>query len=370
MKKNGKYSQSIFLHETGSNNLLLHLSIPDPYILNTMKVPPFYIQLVKSWYACKDDKHYDVTSSRQLREQILWGNANVRFKGKMLWYKNWIASNIVYVNDVFDEHGVFNEEALFRKIKDKANIMSEMHMLKNAIPGVWKLSLLSDPCKLHVKPCRMPILHIDGKMITIDTLQSSKTIYVKLVYPNKKIQCTQVYWREIFQEKNIVWTNVYIGNLKNVLEQKIVAFNFKLLHNIVATPHKLYRWKIFDNSLCHLCFSEGTLEHMMLRCCYFDMYYEKVKYVLKQLGYANTSVNMYTLICGHKPNVKEYKNLNLILNIIFYNVYKCWVKINIDRNYIDPLRSLCYELNVRCNTKTYCNDTFITFKDCITQLIV
>ncbi len=100
------------------------------------------------------------------------------------------------------------------------------------------------------------------------------------------------------------------------------------------------------------------------------LYYEKVKYVLKQLGYANTSVNMYTLICGHKPNVKEYKNLNLNLNIIFYNVYKCWVKINIDRNYIDPLRALCYELNVRCNTKTYCNDTFITFKDCITQLIV
>ena len=70
-----------------------------------------------------------------------------------------LKSNVVsnedeYVNDVFDEHGVFNEEALFRKIKDKANIMSEMHMLKNAIPGVWKLSLLSDPCKLHVKPCQ------------------------------------------------------------------------------------------------------------------------------------------------------------------------------------------------------------------------
>ena len=165
----------------------------------------------------------------------------------------------------------------------------------------------------------------------------------------------------MFKDINIIWKNVYREKLKNVQEGRIVTFNFKVLNNILATPHKLWRWKICDTNICHLCFSEGNLEHMMIKCPYFSEYYEYVKSVLKRLGYENVKLDMYSLVCGHKPNVTEYKLLNLILNIVFFNVYKCWVKIKINRVYLNPIEMLKKECRLRKITTLYSNLVFIAF---------
>jgi len=355
-----------YMNETGSKNLLFHLKCqPEPYILEKMNIPVYYMHLLKSWHACKPKKEPDLTSTRVLREQIIWCNDKIRFKGKMLWFKGWINSGIVYINDVVDELGNFKEQGLFAILKNKTNIMSEMHMLKNAIPTDWKLHMQHDPCKLYVKPLLTPTLYINGKLVNIDAIDSSRQVYFWLVTLNKRVPCTQLYWREMFQDKNIIWTNVYKEKLKNVSEQKIVAFNFKLLHNIIATPHKLYKWKVIESNTCHLCFNEGTLEHMMLKCPYFCKYYEHVKLAFNEIGYENVNIDMYTLICGYKPDIVEYNTINLILNIVFFNVYKCWIKVKIDRQYTDPIQNLYYELNNRCQTKAYCNDLFHQFTNII-----
>jgi len=361
--ENWKVLPRHYIEKAGS--LLLHLeSCPDKQILHI--IPPYYADIIKAWYACKGRTHIDTTgnSARVIREQIIWGNQNITYKGKKLWFKAWINSNVIYVNDIFDENGVFNEVYLYGCIKDKTNLIAELYMLKNAIKQEWKQSLSEDPCKLWIKACTKPCLVIKNKLIEIDAL-SSKTVYWCLVNKYKKHSSAEVYWREIFNGKNILWTNVYNEKLKNVSEQKIVAFNFKLLNNVIATPHKLFKWKIIESNTCHLCFCEGTLEHMMLKCSYFSNYYEYVKLALNQIGYENVNLDMYTLICGHKPDIVEYNAINLILNIVFFNVYKCWVKVKIDRKYINPIHNLYYELNNRCQTKTYCNNLFCKFRNII-----
>ena len=92
--------------------------------------------------------------------------------------------------------------------------------------------------------------------------------------------------------------NVNIVTPCNDNEQKIVAFNFKVLNNIFATSYKLRKWKLIDSDICHLCFATGNLEHMMLNCPYFEMYYSTVIHVFEHLGYSNIKTDVYTLICG------------------------------------------------------------------------
>jgi hypothetical protein len=87
---------------------------------------------------------------------------------------------------VFNETGIFKEEALFKQIKDKTNIIAEVHMLKNAIPTQWKLKIAKDPCRLYVKPAIMPKLYIYGKSVDVNAIQSSRTIYLWLMQINKK----------------------------------------------------------------------------------------------------------------------------------------------------------------------------------------
>ena len=40
------------------------------------------------------------TFNREIRNQNIWGNKYIKFNNKSLIYKNWIDSNLLYVNDI------------------------------------------------------------------------------------------------------------------------------------------------------------------------------------------------------------------------------------------------------------------------------
>jgi len=186
-------------------------------------------------------------------------------------------------------------------------------------------------------------------------VKSSKEVYQVLVDIHKKPPSTRALSKNVFSCKNLIWSNVYIERLCLVKEEKLVAFNFKILNDILATPAKLCKWKMIDSDVCHLCFSTGSLEHMMLKCPYFEEYYKTVLHIFDLLGYGNVNNDLYTLVCGYKPATHIYHAVNMLLNIIFFTVYKCWVRIKIDRKYVDSLVILYYDLSLRCNSEMYDN---------------
>ena len=48
---------------------------------------------------------------------------------------------------------------------------------------------------------------------------------------------------------------------------KITMFQYKIIHNILATKMSLFRAKISDNDVCPQCLAEAhSLNHMFLRC--------------------------------------------------------------------------------------------------------
>ena len=139
---------------------------------------------------------------------------------------------------------------------------------------------------------------------------------------------------------------------KHTKEQKIVVFNFKILNNILAVPLNLFRWKIYDNPLCHMCFSIGSVEHTILECSYFTMYYKIVKDIFTFMNLENINFNISTLICGYKYEDTDYLYVNQLLCIIYFTVYKINVQFRNGKRY-EPLEILKSELSCRLNTKTY-----------------
>lgn len=47
---------------------------------------------------------------------------------------NWIRSIIIYINELIDENGQIDEKIIRRKLKIKQNWISEISILKKAIP--------------------------------------------------------------------------------------------------------------------------------------------------------------------------------------------------------------------------------------------
>ena len=107
-----------------------------------------------------------------------------------------------------------------------------------------------------------------------------------------------------------------------------------------------------ESDLCYMCFSTGTLEHMMIKCCYFTQYLSILKQVFSALGYGNLVFNLKTLVCGYKISFKEYTEVNLLLCLIFFVIYKCWLIIYTERKYLNPIQLLVSEIEIRKKLET------------------
>ena len=60
------------------------------------------------------------TNFREIRNQNIWGNKYIKFNNKSLIdKKNWIDSNMLYMNVITDENGRVSQDYLIEKIKNK-----------------------------------------------------------------------------------------------------------------------------------------------------------------------------------------------------------------------------------------------------------
>ena len=90
---------------------------------------------------------------REIRKQIIWGNKYIKFKGNCLVTVNWIKSEIIFINDILDEYGRISEYKIIAKLRNKQNWISELNILKKAIPKQRKDMLITqDSIKTQVIP--------------------------------------------------------------------------------------------------------------------------------------------------------------------------------------------------------------------------
>ena len=105
-------------------------------------LPEFYYGIVKTWF---ENNIQTETSPnyRTVRQEILWGNKNIKFENNCLIYPAWIKDGIIFVNDIIDHHGNISQKIILNKLSIKTNWMSEFSRLIKSIPGNWKKILKS-----------------------------------------------------------------------------------------------------------------------------------------------------------------------------------------------------------------------------------
>jgi hypothetical protein len=80
-------------------------------------LPLFYRDVMKSWIRCGGGHVKQPTTYYDIRQQVLWGNKHITFKGKSLVFKNWIDSKIITVNDLIDKYGHISEASILSKLQ-------------------------------------------------------------------------------------------------------------------------------------------------------------------------------------------------------------------------------------------------------------
>ena len=92
---------------------------------------------------------------------------------------------------------------------------------------------------------------------------------------------------------------------------------------MIATKHNLKKWKISDNDICSVCGDTETIEHFLLQCNSIVHFWQQIIFFFSSIGYDNV-VCLKSLVTCYTPGAREYDDINCILNIISFTVYKSY----------------------------------------------
>ena len=97
----------------------------------SFSIPEFYTDIIETWLEIKNaNKSPQIQTFDQIRKQILWGNQEIKYLRKSLYFQEWVKSNIIFVNDIINEKGVIAETVIYDKLINKSNWISQINQNK------------------------------------------------------------------------------------------------------------------------------------------------------------------------------------------------------------------------------------------------
>ena len=175
-------------------------------------------------------------------------------------FKNWIKSNILFVNDIIDNKGFLREDNIYTKLKGNTNLISEVSILKKSFPHKWTYILSQEKSRsTKVKTVIQP--QCFNKPIAVLT---NKQIYNLIIETKFTTPYIHRFWNSHFKE-NIDWHSQY-RFINSLYDNRLKQFKYKLLHRIFPCKEIRFRWKMVDSQNCSLCHVIENYEHVFIDC--------------------------------------------------------------------------------------------------------
>ena len=189
---------------------------------------------------------YTHISADTFLQQTIWNNKYVCYKGKTLFFQNWVKSGFKHVCDLFDENGVFRSIDYFlQTIQKRNNILCEYKILKSVFTKLGKHFEFSNAKYVNPKYNYMFLFH-DGLKFMKNT--KCKLYYNSLLVKKRQLSPYQcILSREFDIQDSYIWCKIYLNKIKYFSDPIIEEFNYKLLHNILNNNYLVSKWKVgFD----------------------------------------------------------------------------------------------------------------------------
>ena len=312
--------------KSGFEEIAHKINVPSNYLLkiNSIKlstdasVDKFYADVLCSFYKCKTLKDINLLNHNDIVTQPLWFNEMFTYKGKYMFFKEWVDAGILYVKDIVNDKGqVMTQIELTNKIGRNCNIMHQMFMFNNST--VRKLKAMDLSVAPHVKIQLCNDVLIGNKLYKIKELDT-KLLYNGLIEKTStsRNKMESLYNKEFhIENKKPTWNKIYEQKIIGMKAAKLREFNFKMLHNIVPCGYVVSKWNVNVKANCDRCGSVETTKHMLFECVYINNIWDKISSIIKiAIQWKHVVTGFYNF---DSEGVMIY---NCIISIIVYAIFK------------------------------------------------
>ena len=247
-----KYIPNSFLSTVGGTELF---QCNYSYNLLDLKgpLPEFYNQIIRHWQKIVSTTPHSKT---EILSQTIWNNKFITIDKKMVYLPHWHQAGIKQISDLFDEQKncFLPFLSLCNKYRLNCNFL-QYHGLISAIPQSWKKllhvnsddSIATSPPPIGTITCKM----LYNRLLTLENLPPPTSEKKLLSYGIAKENLNKIYLLPFTATKEV----------------KLAMFQYKIIHNILATNSILYKMKKVASPSCPFCPSDcQNMHHLFISC--------------------------------------------------------------------------------------------------------
>ena len=139
-------------------------------------------------------------------------------------------------------------------------------------------------------------------------------------------------WIKVFPEaRELNWHDAYMNAIKCTKSTKLIEFQFRFLHQTLATNTTLVKMGYKDDTRCTFCHEESeNFTHLFWFCRKIEFFW---KQLIDSLKHHNLLSNDYTIdnlvVLGLSSDTSKNKTVNYILLLARFYIWLCRSKENI-----------------------------------------
>ena len=315
------------LDKFGKGGLIFKMNLDNTSKLgnHVKNIPTFYQNIINSWIEIGGGQTEKPNTPTEIISQVIWGNKFIKHNNKVLIFENWINSNIIRIHDLIDENGKINENIILDKLDHKENWIAEIMTIKKSIPQDWQRKIKNKSMHKYKlgKLTAAVLLHKTSKKIGIDKLDN-KLIYTALLEKNTSKPLANSYWSRTMNISSTTMNKTLQFIFREIHDNKIKMFRWKLLNRILPTKQLLHKWKISENPLCNSCGEIEDYQHTFIDCNYHQHFHNILKTLFEHLGFQKEMMTIKNITFGYKIQYTEYNMINYIITFASYSIYRAY----------------------------------------------
>ena len=272
-------------------------------------------------------------------ECIIWNNKHIIIEGKSIFWKDWYENGVKYMQDLTNRNGTWMS---FSQFSNKYNIRTNFLTYLGLLSAVKCAAKVID-VDLSIKPLinfqNREFKLSSGRLIDINKAKS-RYFYTEFLEDILEAPTAISKWRIDY---NLLEDKFYRSlTLVRICtkEPKLLAVQFKIIHNIVNCKSNLHKWNISEGDICEFCKTSEKDEiiHALCKCEHTKQF---LKEIFRKIDPFNTCLGIMQmesflfgvedpaqnviilLIKKYILNVRTFKlkfSINNIMNQIFTRI--------------------------------------------------
>ena len=247
---------------------------------------------------------------------VIWLNERLKYRGKVLFFKDWIDKGVLFVDQVYSET-VKNAQDLRAIAHNRPHFVFQYNALYNA--------LVRKTIEVNQNPVHW--LTLNGHL-----LKHATTKFVRSVLVNREsvtLHCEQFWTRKypLLMNWRMIWKYPFLI-LKDARARQL---QWKITHGIYATNTLLCKMRLSRTSTCSFCPELDTIEHFFCNCIVCTPLWNLVEGIcLKHYG-VRLILSETEKLFGYKLETDTYVYLNKLILIakVCISKFKKWNYANL-----------------------------------------